>query len=216
MNHHNMNDSQFLGYLTAKYTHEIRNIFSIMGESVGLMKDILDMDYKKALKYLDKLSSSINMIEKQLQRGDELSTHLNRLSHAPDRDLDRVDLDQSIATVVALSERVVRQNELNLIHISAERKVFIETNPLKLMMLIHGLIQFVIQYARHGEDVSIGADSSNGKITLFIHFRSDSNVSDLSSDITAESQEMLRNLCAPLQASFSFCSESPGIIVHLS
>lgn len=211
-----MNTSQFLGYLTAKYTHEIRNIISIIGESVGLMNDIIQMDNKHALKHIDKLSSSIDMIEKQLQRASDLSTHLNRLSHSPDRELDQVDLDQSVTTIVALAERIARQHELNLLHVPAENKIFIETKPLYLMILIHGLIQCGIQLARQGDDLYIGTHSSDGNISLFINFSNDYDLASLESIITDETQKMLEDVCTPLEASFSFCSEPPGIIVYLS
>ena len=201
----------FMGKITAGYTHEIRNILSIMAESVGLMQDILSMDQDRMLQYKDKLSSSLAMIEKQIERGDALSTHLNRLAHAPDQDVGQIDLDQATGTMVALTQRFARRHHLQLRHIPAGKKIRIQTRPFALMMLIHGLIQCTVQAAPQDACLDIQTMFVQDKARLSIQCCNHLDPADFRTSITHEAWESLQALCSPVQAQAVLLTEEAGI-----
>lgn len=213
MNLEDTSSVAFMGEITAGYTHEIRNILSIIAESVGLMQDILSMDRERMLQYLEKLQSSLGKVDKQLERGEALSTHLNRLAHAPDREHGQVDLDEAAQTMVALSQRFAKRRQLQLNHLPAEGKVHIETKPVVVMMLIYSLIQAALQGAPQGTSLDVQTGLLDHRARLVILCANHIAPADFHAAIPAEAWEALEALCRSVQAEAKQLAEGPGIEV---
>jgi len=97
-------ESAFIGKLTAGATHELRNVLAIIGESAGLVEDILQ--FKGAY---EKFSSKFVLIKEQISRGQAILSALNRYAHSTDFPIQSLDVRQSLQDMAVLSQRFLRQ-----------------------------------------------------------------------------------------------------------
>ncbi|MBW1975736.1 MAG: hypothetical protein JRI45_09200 [Deltaproteobacteria bacterium] len=99
-------ESAFIGKLTAGATHELRNVLAIIGESAGLVEDILQ--FKGAY---EKFSSKFVLIKEQISRGQAILSALNRYAHSTDFPIQSLDVRQSLQDMAVLSQRFLRQKK---------------------------------------------------------------------------------------------------------
>lgn len=110
----NLNEITFFGKITASATHELQNVLAIIQESAGLMEDVLTFSTAESESLRENLETSLAVVKRQLTRGIDLTTRLNRFAHSPDQPLDRIDLYEITEQMTVLSHRFAASKNVTL------------------------------------------------------------------------------------------------------
>ena len=89
----------FFGRIMANVSHEFNNIITVISELAGLLKDLTLMSQKGREIPPEKLASISENISRQVARGKNLITHMNRFSHSSDEPVTRVDAGQIVENI---------------------------------------------------------------------------------------------------------------------
>jgi C4-dicarboxylate-specific signal transduction histidine kinase len=142
-----VDDTAFIGKVTAGATHEIRNVLSVIKESAGLMEDLVDINPDSLGANEEKFRRMIDNIGVQIQRGANIAKELNNLAHAPDQRLRVVDIQTVLKCQSTLYERFCRQKEISLKPESSGQGAHVETDPVRLHRLIGTIIDVMLERA---------------------------------------------------------------------
>lgn len=143
----------FIGRIVASYSHEIKNILAIINESSGLMHDLITLKKEDLSEHTQRFAQTLEEIEEHVHRGQELSTHLNVLAHAPDKEVGGVDLGKSMQTVFDLTKRLVRNKSLSVKMHPLEGKLLITTRPLEFLHLIFCALEWAMARSQPGAEI---------------------------------------------------------------
>ena len=155
MNHLTRNEVAFFGKITAGITHEIKNVLAIIQESSGLMEDILDVTEDGTFPHKDKFITSLNRISRQIQRGIDVTSRLNRFAHSPDHCPANLDLNDIAEQMVLLASRFARLKNIVLESSPSDPPLIIKSDPVSLEMALFESIEILLNIT-----------GSGGKITL--------------------------------------------------
>jgi signal transduction histidine kinase len=155
MNQIKRKEVTFFGRITAGITHEIKNVLAVIQESSGLMEDILDVTENDAFPHKDKFIKSLDRIRRQIQRGIDITTCLNRFAHSPDRSSENLDLNETAKQMILLVSRFARLKNVALESSPSDPPLVINSDPVFLEMAVFESIEILLN-----------AIGSGGKITL--------------------------------------------------
>jgi C4-dicarboxylate-specific signal transduction histidine kinase len=155
MNHLTRKEVAFFGKITAGITHEIKNVLAIIQESSGLMEDILNITENGTFPHKDKFITSLNRISRQIQRGIDVTSRLNRFAHSPDHCPASLDLNDITEQMVLLASRFARLKNVVLESSPSDPPLIIKSDPVSLEMALFESIEILLN-----------AIGSGGKITL--------------------------------------------------
>ena len=118
-------DLRFFGRVTAGVSHEITNIFTIIGEFAGLLNDLVALTEKGRPLAPETVKRAADNIAKQLERGRILVRHMNSFAHGADEPVREILLTDLLLNVAALSARpaALHRTELRLAFPAYEMKV---------------------------------------------------------------------------------------------
>ena len=136
-----INDCQFMGKVTAGFTHEVKNVLAIIRESAGLLEDLLALDPYQALPHREKFVQRLAGIQTQVQRGVELTSRLNRFAHSADERVEQVDLNELVGCLVLLLERFARLQKVVLQASRVESAPVLTISPLQLQRVLFLVVQ---------------------------------------------------------------------------
>ncbi len=120
-----------VGRALAAQSHELKNVFAIIGETTGLMDDLLAISASQGEEpspLMQRLQKSIATVQAQVTRGHALATDLNILAHLPDHRAESaaspdpatpvapvtVDLQQQAVLTVRLMARPASQAQVTM------------------------------------------------------------------------------------------------------
>lgn len=155
MNHLKRKEVAFFGKITAGITHEIKNVLAIIQESSGLMEDIIDVTENSTFPHKDKFITSLKRIRRQIQRGIDITSSLNRFAHSPDYYPESLNLNEITGQMVLLASRFARLKNVVLESRPSDPPLMIKSDPVSLKMAIFESVEILLNV--------IGPD---GKITL--------------------------------------------------
>lgn len=128
---------EFFGKVSASISHEIKNVFAIVGESSGLMEDLLLMHSKKGTTVdPERFRTLLARIRKHLNRGDEIVKCMNRFAHSVDEPVKVVDLVELTRLVLSLASRFAALQGVALEPPPEEKGFALETDPFLLEQLL--------------------------------------------------------------------------------
>ncbi|SFM63658.1 HAMP domain-containing histidine kinase [Thermodesulforhabdus norvegica] len=127
-------EDAFLGKVTAGATHELRNVLAIIGESAGLVEDIIRLRGPDG-----RIESKLALVKEQIARGQLILGALNRYAHSADHPVETLDLKQSIEDMIVLSRRFLRQKNIDCL-IDRADQVVVRTCPVKWNMIHFALL----------------------------------------------------------------------------
>ena len=153
---HKDKEVAFFGKITAGITHEINNVLAIIKESSGLLEDILAITEEDAFPHKDRFKKTLNRILGQIQRGNNITTNLNRFAHSSDYSPASVDLNEVSEQMVLLASRFARLKNVILEAGHYDESVIIKTHPVALQMALFESIEIILDLI-----------TSRGKIILF-------------------------------------------------
>jgi signal transduction histidine kinase len=150
-------EAAFMGRITANATHEMKNVLAIIKEYAGLLQDILARSDKNSIPSSEKMTRSIESIRGQVQRGVELTEHLNRFAHSPDETIGTFELNLTVSQIVYLSRRLAGLKEISLEAAQQNQAITIVSDPLKAQMLIFQCIDVLLDVVESGATMRLKA-----------------------------------------------------------
>ena len=150
-------EAAFLATMTASATHEVRNVLAIIKESAGLIEDLMDVCAKRGTLDQEKVARAVHRIETHVQRGADLLTNLNRLSHTLDHDQDSVDLDQEVEQLVFLSQRFARKKGHQVEAAHCEKDSTAVVSPLLFHMTLFAAMECCLEELPNGSTLTVRA-----------------------------------------------------------
>ncbi len=151
-------EAAFINKITASVTHEIRNVLAIIKESAGLIEDMVRLSDKGRPPMREKLMRAVDRIGVQVNRGAELMSSLNRLSHCQDHIGERVDLNQDVRQVANLSQRFAKLKG-HLVEVRTdEEDLAAAVHPLWLQMTLFVAVECCLEQLPEAGTVTIRAD----------------------------------------------------------
>lgn len=151
----------FMGRMTARMTHEIKNILAILKESSGLMSDIFSLNRELSFPHRDKMERSLTRIQEQIPRGVELLMQFNRLAHSMDEPESRVEINDLLEHAAALMQCFARLKKVELKTSLADEQLSITTDPFRLIWILCSSIEYVLE--RAPEEGTINLHSRKGQ-----------------------------------------------------
>jgi light-regulated signal transduction histidine kinase (bacteriophytochrome) len=159
---------RFFGMISASISHEIKNVLAIISESAGLMEDLLLLAQKGGRLDPEKFNAVCQKVRRQTRRADEIIKNMNRFAHSVDQDVQRIDLNEMVFLVKALTERLAAMREISLEEIRAGDAVWVTTNPFLLARQVWSCIDFAMSVATPEKKVQllVTDEPSHGCVVL--------------------------------------------------
>ncbi len=156
-------EAAFIGKVTAAATHELRNALAIIKESAGLVDDLVRMSSTQGPPDRERIFKALGRIDAQVGRGAQIVTNLNRVAHAPDHDVDSIDLDRQVHDVVFHAQRVARKKGQLLAAAPAQIGLPFRANPLHVQMAIYAAIETCLDELEDGAGMEVRAGAHGGR-----------------------------------------------------
>jgi len=166
----------FFGKITAGITHELMNVLAIIKETSGLLKDRIHLAGSETMDR-EKLLTSISIIEKQVERGVTIISHLNKFAHSPDKEEKKIDLIEMVNETVALSHRYARLKNITLRVHPPDRVMAFTTCQVFLHRVLFSCIEYCISGLPQGAQIDITLHQNERK-AYAIKFDCSSNLLD--------------------------------------
>jgi signal transduction histidine kinase len=170
MNHLKRKEVAFFGKITAGITHEIKNVLAIIQESSGLMEDILDITEIDTFPHKDKFIKSLNRIHRQIQRGIDVTSRLNRFAHSPDHCPASLDLNEITEQMVLLASRFARLKNVVLESSPSDPPLVIKSDPVSLEMALFESIEILLSIIGSGGKITLSPRKIENKCVLGIGY----------------------------------------------
>ncbi|MGC8658145.1 MAG: hypothetical protein ACP5U1_03640 [Desulfomonilaceae bacterium] len=148
-----MEESLFMGKVTAAMTHDMQNVLAIISEAAGLAQDLLVMSDDSVFPLKNRLIEVVGKIEGQVARGSEIVGELNRFSHVPDDKKRQEDMDAVLNQTIFLSAKLSRLNQVTLKVEQLEEPIILNYNPLKSRMLVYRTLEFLTPLVGKGSEI---------------------------------------------------------------
>jgi len=104
----------FVGKMVSSASHELKNILSIVSQLGGLLEDLLAGARKGEAIAHDHLQRIAEGVSRAVQRGDDHVKKLHRFSHRLDAQSATASLNEAVAEVVALCQRLANLKTVRL------------------------------------------------------------------------------------------------------
>jgi C4-dicarboxylate-specific signal transduction histidine kinase len=168
----------FMGRVVASYSHEIKNVLAIINETTGLMHDLLTLKKEDLAQQSERFTKSLKDIGDHVQRGQQLSTFLNTLAHAPDKEVNGIDLINSMQTVFALCNRLVRNKSLHLTFHSDQAPLHITTKPVECMHSIFCALEWAMTNSQPGTEIVFSTQAEKQGVRIEVTGWTERNETD--------------------------------------
>ncbi len=107
-------ETAFIGKITAGMTHEFMNVLATIRENSGLMEDLLALCRETSFPHREKFAKTLIIIQKQVNRGMEISARLNKFAHSMDEPKARVEVNELLDQLAFLVQRFARLKQVQL------------------------------------------------------------------------------------------------------
>ncbi len=187
----------FVGRVTASLSHEVKNTLAIIGESSGLMGDLIDYTPPPAdWAPYPRVKMLLTTIGEQVQRSAELIKRLNRFAHSMDDEMAPLELNDLLKEITQLAQRFARLREVRLETAMASEPLNMRSDPFRIQQVVFHLIEVSLESAPKGTTVVVGSK------------RNESAAQVVLTDEGPPRAEWLRKQISEPQASFAETKES--------
>ncbi len=160
---------KFVGKICASISHEFKNVLAVMTENAGLVEDLCLMTDNKGIPLDTKrIITLARRILYQIERADSIADTVNKFAHSMDEVKQRIDLRDSLALVVCLSERIISVRGITLSVETGVKPVKITTNQFVLQNMVWLCLDFAMNSAGEAKTVSVVVEEQeNGALLRF-------------------------------------------------
>lgn len=159
----------FVGRVSASLSHEIKNTLAIIGETSGLIGDLLEYspppsDWDTFPRFKELLSS----IAGQVNRSVTIVTRLNRFAHSMDDPLVSLELNELLQDINNLAQRFANLKEVRLETNLSNGSLTVQTDPFRLQQVVFGFVDRGLQAAPKDSSVTITSGQTDGLAQIVI------------------------------------------------
>jgi signal transduction histidine kinase len=217
MNHLTRNEVAFFGKITAGITHEIKNVLAIIQESSGLMEDILDVTEDGTFPHKDKFITSLNRISRQIQRGIDVTSRLNRFAHSPDHCPANLDLNDITEQMVLLASRFARLKNIVLESSPSDPPLIIKSDPVSLEMALFESIEILLNITGSGGKITLSPRKIQDTFVLGVGYENTVLPEEdfMAKIASTERWASLQEIMARLGGTVKVFGLAPEILLHL-
>ena len=167
--HMNSSDSSwrkiaFFGRIMANVSHEFNNIITVISELAGLLKDLTLMSQKGREIPPEKLASISENISRQVARGKNLITHMNRFSHSSDEPVTRVDAGQIVENMQVLTDRLFKNRQTVFSYTPSKEECTLTTDPFELRHIIFSCMDYFLEASSREVSMSVHRREDKGEL----------------------------------------------------
>jgi len=163
---------QFYGKMSASISHEFKNVLAIINENAGLLEDFTLLAKKGRPFELERLNPVTERVMKQVRRADGIIKRMNTFAHSIDQSDTKIDLNETLELVVALSERFVAMRGVNIVKTFHPIPVMITRRPFFLQNLIWLCLNFAMDAV--GDEKTLGLvteETKEGARVIFTNLK---------------------------------------------
>lgn len=151
---------RFFGEISSSISHEVKNSLAIINENAGLLEDLTTMAEKGGTLDSERLKTLAVKIKTQIQRINDIIHRMNRFASSADESLKKVELNDIVEFVIALSERFAFIRGVTLNHKQSESSEKVISNPFLLENLIWCCLEIAMDAAGDNKTVTILSEST--------------------------------------------------------
>jgi len=133
------------GRITADLTHEMKNVLAILRESVGLMRDVLNLAGDAQFPRMEKFETALSMCEKHLPRGLDITNRLNRFAHSSDEPAEETDLGAMVKLAADLMARRASLKKLAVEADAPRGPVMTYGFPQRMVLTVAAMVNAMIE-----------------------------------------------------------------------
>jgi signal transduction histidine kinase len=193
----------FFGTVTASLSHELKNVLATIGELNGLLFDLglaaspsRPFDPARAKTICDKVS-------KQVTRGENLISRMNRFAHSADEPVGSIDLTELVRDIVELSRRFAYLKQVTLELALPKESLPVKLDPFTGMYAVFLGIQLALSTAAEERRVAVSLEADESGAKVFVESADPFNI-----DCTPQSElQLLESVAARLNGQILWTHE---------
>ena len=202
---------QFFGRISASISHEIKNVLAVVNENAGLLEDLTLMADRGQPIDPARLKKMSETVKKQVGRADEILKNMNRFAHSSDETVARVDLNQTIELVRALTARFAAMQSVTVDLQLPASPLTIPTAPFFLMNLLCLCLDFSMSASGDEKRVELVVEETADSVR--IRFRRLAGLTETLLETFPSDRE--KTLLAVLEAALAAEPERQEIVLRL-
>lgn len=156
----------FMARITAGMTHELRNVLAVIGESAGLMEDVLAMTGTDPSQSRERFGRITSQILQHVERGIRLTAGLNYFAHTPEKRAAMLDVNKLLEQFVVVTTWFGREKKVSIAARQNNGFPIVESDALKVQMLIFRTLEAVVSLAPAVRSIELSASTSEGGVSI--------------------------------------------------
>lgn len=161
-----MDETAFIGKITASATHEFMNVLATIRESSGLMEDLLVLSKEPVFPHKEKFLKIARSIQEQVKRGMEISERLNQFAHSMDEPKKQIEINEILSQLAFLMQRFAALKGVQLQVHPTSPPLIIWIDPFRLQLILSVCLEFCFEHSAHGSVIRLQSQKKEGKITI--------------------------------------------------
>ncbi len=204
---------EFFEDMIASASHEIKNVFAVINENLGLIEDFNIMAAKGIPLNSEKLNSITSKLKRQITRGNRIVENINKLAHSPNKLFREIDLEETIVLIIELAERFASMNK-TVLKFQPRETVTIYTSPFILKNLIWVCLKSIIEKGSGDRSVIFVTDKKDDEAIIRMRFLGVSDFDELAQEILY--RDNIKEISEQLKASLACDIKTFEINISLS
>ena len=154
-----------LGKIAAGMTHELKNVLAIINESAGLVSDICAHSGKD-FQHMDKVERAVGSIQRQIEKGADITTKFNTFAHSMDSESGQVTANEVVEQVVFLMQRFAQQKQIELVSKPMRKDKGFTTRPVRLLLTLCTCVDFYLSGLAGAKRITLSPAKSREGISF--------------------------------------------------
>ncbi len=168
---------RFQGKVIASISHELKNALATVGESAGLLEDLLSDPHARG-DDAQEIRLCAETISDELRRSFDIIRNLNVFAHTADEPLAEIEIGDLVGLAVTLSGYLAHSRPVSLAGIG-EGPLRVSTCPLLLVDLLYRVLDSAFRLVPRGHEIEVAVCAVEGAVEVRLSGLGKSEVDDL-------------------------------------
>ena len=135
-------------------------------ENSGLMEDLLALCRETSFPHREKFAKTLITIQKQVNRGTEISARLNKFAHSMDEPKARVELHELLDQLAFLVQRFARLKQVQLTVNPVEPPFAICIDVFRLQLILVACLEYCLDHSASGGVITLQSQKTSQGIAI--------------------------------------------------
>lgn len=169
LSHREREDLRFFGKITASVTHELNNVFGIIGENSGLLSDrMMRVENNESIDR-EKIIKICETLQRHIERGQAVIKKLNTFAHSVDEPVGNFNLADAVQNTILLSSRFAYRKRVELNMAPVKGKVEINSCRFLVQQALFNGIMFMLNFSTSEDKMSLSLAKDRERATITIN-----------------------------------------------